>query len=102
MSGPPREGAFVKFAQLIADAAAKGEGVPTRDELCEYFKELNWHDETWCQWYADAYTWLVRAFLYQNGIFDLCPFTIMRSVSMEMAAAVRWTMKTSPRARSNA
>ena len=78
MSGPPREGAFVKFAQLIADAAAKGEGVPTRDELCEYFKELNWHDETWCQWYADAYTWLVRAFLYQNGIFDLCPFTMER------------------------
>ena len=32
---PPREGAFVKFAHLIAEASAKGERVPTRDELCE-------------------------------------------------------------------
>ena len=73
---PPREGSFVKFAQLIADAAANGERVPTRDELCEYFKGLHWHDESACDWYADAYAWLVRAFLYQKGRMDISPFTM--------------------------
>ena len=28
---PPRTGAFVKFAQMIADAAEKGEKVPSDD-----------------------------------------------------------------------
>ena len=75
---PPREGAFVRFAQLIADAAAKGERVPTCDELCEYFKGLHWHDASDCRWYADAYAWLVRAFLYQKGRMDISPFTMER------------------------
>ena len=47
---PPREGAFVKFAHLIAEASAKGERVPTRDELCEYFG-LFVHD---CGWISAA------------------------------------------------
>ena len=75
---PPRTGAFVKFAQMIANAAERGEKVPSDDLLCEYFKGLHWHDESACRWYADAYAWLVRAFLYQKGIFDLFPFTMER------------------------
>lgn len=75
---PPREGAFVKFAHLIAEASAKGERVPTRDELCEYFEGLHWHDALDCRWYADAYAWLVRAFLYQKGRMDISPFTMER------------------------
>ena len=73
---PPRTGAFVKFAQMIADAAEKGEKVPSDDQLCEYFKGLHWHDESACRWYADAYAWLVRAFLYQKGRMDISPFTM--------------------------
>lgn len=75
---PPRTGAFVKFAQMIADAAERGERVPSDDQLNEYFKGLHWHDESACRWYADAYAWLVRAFLFQKGIFDFSPFTMER------------------------
>lgn len=73
---PPRTGAFVKFAQMIANAAERGEKVPSDDQLCEYFKGLNWHDASDCRWYADAYAWLVRAFLYQKGRTDISPFTM--------------------------
>lgn len=50
--------------------------MPSDDQLCEYFRGLHWHDESDCKHYADAYVWLVRAFLYQKGKFDLPPFTM--------------------------
>ena len=73
---PPREGAFIKFAKLCAEAILRGEKVATQDELCEYFRGLHWYDPNDCKVYADVYGWLMRAFLYQLGRIDIPPFTI--------------------------
>ena len=73
---PPREGAFIKFAKICAEAILQGKKIATRDELCEFFHSLNWNNPTWCEEYADIYAWLVRAFLYQSGRIDVVPFTM--------------------------